>query len=95
MRTLPAILAALVVTAAGAARADAVDALRGFVRDAKSGKAAFTQTVTAPDGTVVESDTWDTSSGVAINQDLVVCGFTIPVGPFAGHTAEFTGFFVP
>lgn len=32
------------------ARADAVDALREFVRDAKSGKAAFTQTVTAPDG---------------------------------------------
>lgn len=35
---------------AGAARADAVDTLREFVRDVKSGKAAFTQTVTAADG---------------------------------------------
>jgi outer membrane lipoprotein carrier protein len=32
------------------ARADAVDTLRAFVRDAKSGRAAFTQTVTSPDG---------------------------------------------
>lgn len=32
------------------ARADAVDALRAFVRDVKSGRAAFTQTVTSPDG---------------------------------------------
>lgn len=31
-------------------RADALDALRDFVRDAKSGKASFTQTVTSPDG---------------------------------------------
>jgi outer membrane lipoprotein carrier protein len=30
--------------------ADAVDTLREFVRDVKSGKAAFTQTVTSPDG---------------------------------------------
>ena len=36
--------------AAGLARADAVDALRDFARDVKSGKAAFTQTVTSPDG---------------------------------------------
>jgi outer membrane lipoprotein carrier protein len=35
---------------AGAAHADAVDQLRGFVRDVKSGKAEFTQTVTSPDG---------------------------------------------
>ena len=35
---------------AGTAHADAVDALRDFVRDAKSGKATFTQTVTSPDG---------------------------------------------
>ena len=41
--------AALALSCVGA-RADAVDALREFVRDAKSGKAAFTQTVTAPDG---------------------------------------------
>jgi outer membrane lipoprotein carrier protein len=32
------------------AHADAVDALRDFVRDAKTGKASFTQTVTSPDG---------------------------------------------
>ncbi len=36
--------------AAGLAHADAVDALRDFARDVKSGKAAFTQTVTSPDG---------------------------------------------
>ena len=33
-----------------AARADAVDTLRDFVRDVKTGRAAFTQTVTSPDG---------------------------------------------
>ena len=33
-----------------AAQADAVDALREFTRDVKSGRAAFTQTVTSPDG---------------------------------------------
>ncbi len=33
-----------------AAAAEPVDLLRGFVRDVKSGRAAFTQTVTAPDG---------------------------------------------
>ena len=32
------------------ARADAVDRLREFVRDTKTGRAAFTQTVTPPDG---------------------------------------------
>jgi outer membrane lipoprotein carrier protein len=35
---------------AGVAHADAVDALRDFGRDVKSGKANFTQTVTSPDG---------------------------------------------
>ena len=35
---------------AGVAHADAVDALREFTRDAKSGRAAFTQVVTSPDG---------------------------------------------
>jgi outer membrane lipoprotein carrier protein len=34
----------------GAARADAVDTLREFVRDVKTGSAAFTQTVVATDG---------------------------------------------
>ena len=42
------VLALLV--AATAAHADAVDALRDFVRDARSGRAAFTQVVTSPDG---------------------------------------------
>ena len=32
------------------AHADAVDTLKEFVRDVKSGRSAFTQTVTAPDG---------------------------------------------
>ena len=40
--------AALLVGAA--AHADSVDTLRDFVRDAKSGRANFTQTVTSPDG---------------------------------------------
>ncbi len=35
---------------ATAARADALDTLRDFVRDVKSGRAAFTQTVTSADG---------------------------------------------
>lgn len=46
----PLAAAALLLAAAGAARADAVEALRDFVREAKTGRAAFTQTVTAPDG---------------------------------------------
>jgi outer membrane lipoprotein carrier protein len=40
----------LALFAAGAARADAVDALREFVREVKSGRASFTQTVVSPDG---------------------------------------------
>ncbi len=36
--------------AAFAAHADAVDTLREFVREVKSGKSQFTQTVTSPDG---------------------------------------------
>ncbi len=46
----PLAAAALLLAAAGAARADAVEALREFVREAKTGRAAFSQTVTAPDG---------------------------------------------
>lgn len=45
--------AALLVAAGllpGLAWADAVDTLREFVRDVKTGRAAFTQTVTSPDG---------------------------------------------
>jgi outer membrane lipoprotein carrier protein len=37
-------------TAAFSAQADAVDTLRDFVREVKTGKAQFTQTVTSPDG---------------------------------------------
>ena len=44
------ILLSLALLAAGVAHADAVDALRDFARDVKSGKALFTQTVTSPDG---------------------------------------------
>jgi outer membrane lipoprotein carrier protein len=40
----------LLALSASQARADAVDTLREFVRDVKSGKSAFTQTVTAADG---------------------------------------------
>jgi outer membrane lipoprotein carrier protein len=45
-------LAALLWMAAssGAQAADAVDALRDFVREVKTGRAAFAQTVTSPDG---------------------------------------------
>jgi outer membrane lipoprotein carrier protein len=50
--------AALLLCAAGLARADAVQTLRDFVRDVNSGRAVFTQTVTSPDGAKVK-----TSSG--------------------------------
>jgi outer membrane lipoprotein carrier protein len=43
-------LGLVLALAAGAARADAVEALRDFTRDAKSGRADFTQTVSSPDG---------------------------------------------
>lgn len=44
------LLAVGFLVAAGAARADAVDTLRDFVRDVKSGRSAFSQTVTSTDG---------------------------------------------
>lgn len=50
MRLLNTTLAALALLAAGAARADAVDTLREFAREAKTGRATFTQTVSSPDG---------------------------------------------
>lgn len=59
---------------------------------------AFTfhaSTVTAPDGTVVESASFDHADGVQRNQETVTCGFVIPVGPFTGYQADFVGFFVP
>jgi outer membrane lipoprotein carrier protein len=42
--------AALIACASLAAKADAVDTLKEFVRDVKTGRAQFTQTVTSPDG---------------------------------------------
>ena len=41
---------ALAAACGAAQAADAVDALKAFVRDARTGQAAFTQTVTSPDG---------------------------------------------
>jgi len=46
---IAAVLAASLL-ASTVARADPVETLRGFVRDVKSGRAQFTQTVTSPDG---------------------------------------------
>ncbi len=48
-RFVTAALLAL-LAASGAARADAVDTLKAFVAEVKTGRAAFTQTVTSPDG---------------------------------------------
>ena len=44
------VLAALLTFVSITASADAVDTLKAFVRDVKTGHAAFTQTVTSPDG---------------------------------------------
>ncbi len=44
------LMIAALLAACTAAHADAVDTLRDFVRDVKSGQAAFTQTVTSADG---------------------------------------------
>ena len=41
---------ALLALIAATARADAVDTLKDFIRDVKTGRAQFTQTVTSPDG---------------------------------------------
>jgi outer membrane lipoprotein carrier protein len=49
-RTAQALAAVLLALAMQAARADAVDTLRAFTRDVKTGSASFTQTVTSPDG---------------------------------------------
>jgi len=44
-------LAALALTGAAAvAQADSIDTLNSFLKDVKSGRATFTQTVTSPDG---------------------------------------------
>jgi len=43
-------IGAALALACSVALADAVDSLREFVRDARSGRSSFTQTVTSPDG---------------------------------------------
>ena len=43
--------------ATAVAHADPVETLRGFVRDVKSGRAQFTQTVTSPDGAKKKTST--------------------------------------
>jgi outer membrane lipoprotein carrier protein len=50
MRWFAGFLLALALGLPVAARADAVDTLKAFVRDVKTGRAVFTQTVTSPDG---------------------------------------------
>jgi len=50
--------------------------------------------VTMPDGTVVESVTWDHTDGVQHTRDLVTCSFMIPIGPFSGYRADFVGYFI-
>ena len=52
-------------------------------------------TVVSPDGSAVESETWRHTEGVNRHRELVTCSFVIPVGPLAGHTALFEGFFAP
>ncbi|MDE2613666.1 MAG: outer membrane lipoprotein chaperone LolA [Burkholderiales bacterium] len=49
-RGLHAALLVALLAAGGAARADAIERLRAFVTEVKSGKASFTQTVTSADG---------------------------------------------
>ena len=44
------LLTAFLFSVSFAAQADAVDTLKDFVRDVKSGRATFTQTVSSPDG---------------------------------------------
>ena len=52
-------------------------------------------TLTAPDGTVDETETWDNAAGVRLNHELTTCSFVIPVGPLTGYRADFVGYFVP
>jgi outer membrane lipoprotein carrier protein len=54
-----AAIAALLLSLVGIAHADAVDTLREFVRDVKSGRAAFTQAVTSTDGARTKTSSGD------------------------------------
>ena len=58
LRTMKKFLAALSLgVAAFAAHADSVDTLRDFIRDVKTGRAQFMQTVTSPDGAKKKTST--------------------------------------
>ena len=50
MTTKHMVVGVILICAAWTAHADAVDTLREFVRDVKSGRSAFSQTVTSTDG---------------------------------------------
>ena len=52
-----ALVAAALLVAATASRAGPVESLKEFVRDVRSGRAEFTQTVTSPDGKRKKSST--------------------------------------
>lgn len=56
-KLLTTLAAAAAVFAAQAAQAGALDALKAFVQDTKSGRAEFTQTVTSPDGKRTKTST--------------------------------------
>jgi outer membrane lipoprotein carrier protein len=51
------LFALLLMVAAAGAQADAVDTLKEFVRDVKTGQADFSQTVTSPDGAKKKTST--------------------------------------
>ncbi len=57
MKLKPLLLGCSLLLAAAAAHADALDTLRGFVADVKTGRAPFTQTVTSPDGAKKKTST--------------------------------------
>lgn len=50
LKTVSVVVGLCLLLAMGAARADAADTLRQFLRETPSGKGSFTQTVTAADG---------------------------------------------
>jgi len=56
---MKSLLFAALLAACGAAQADAVATLKDFVRDVKTGQAAFTQTVTSPDGAKKKTSSGD------------------------------------
>ena len=49
-KLLVPLISLCLMAASAVARADAVDTLRDFIRDVKTGRAQFTQVVTSPDG---------------------------------------------